>query len=385
MSDHGERDMATEPVEGVDIAMEGDKVAALHGGEEVGRIHVPRLSLQWCRGTHVPMGGIGGVGTNERFRRRGIARMMMERAVTHARSLEYPCMGVSTGAANVARRLYSGAGCVYLFSMQGHARRPSSRRVQLPPSIEIREYETADEQAIMQLRCAAYGAFFGCQEPDARKWRNMRRGTLDVDTESVLVAVQGGTPVGYASYFQHWFGLACDICVGECRQRPQIGRALLRRLEQRLVARGCAQATFSATEDETFVRRLLAGERYHPVQPRVFQVNILDLGKLLSCLGPILATRISQSAQPGWTGTLTVRTDEGEGSVGLGVDPESSAITVTASQKTLTRVLCGRLSGWEAYLRGDLKVEADGDADTPNLLQAILPRVPCCHPIDEWW
>ena len=133
------------------------------------------------------------------------------------------------------------------------------------------------------------------------------------------------------------------------------------------------------------MRRLLGAERYHPVQPRVFQINILDLGKLLSYLGPVLATRISQSEHPGWTGTLTVRTDEGEGRVGLGADPECSAIAVEAPQKTLTRVLCGRLSGWEAYLRGDLRVAADGDASTPDLLQAILPRVPCCHPIDEWW
>jgi len=375
----------TERAECVDIAMEGNKVVAVHRGEQIGRIHVPRLSFQWCRGAYVPMGGIGGVGTDERFRRRGIARMMMERAVAHTRSLDLPCMGVSTGSENVARRLYSGAGCVYLFPMQGYARRPSSRRIRLPPHVEIRGYETGDEQAVIRLRCEEYGAAFGRLEPDATRWLDTRRETLDADGESVLVAVQDGSPVAYASYFQHWFDLACDICVGDCRQRLQIGRALLRRLEERLVTRGCGQATLSATEDEVFVRGLLEAERYRPVRPRVFQVNILDLEGLLSCLRPALETRISQSKQPEWTGTVRVTTDEGEGSVGIGADPGRSAIAVTASQKTLTRVLCGRLSGWEAYLRGDLQVDADGDADAPDLLQTLIPRVPCCHPIDEWW
>ena len=151
------------------------------------------------------------------------------------------------------------------------------------------------------------------------------------------------------------------------------------------MSHGCAQATFSVTEDETFVRRLLEGERYRPVQPRVFQVNILDLEGLLSCLSPALEMRISHSGQPQWTGVLRVRIEEGEGSVGLGVDPGRSAISVTASQETLTRVLCGRLSGWEAYLRGDLRVAADGEADVSDILQALLPEVPCCHPVDEWW
>ncbi len=151
--------------QGLEIGMEGSHVIARYGDERIGRICVPELRFQWCEATYVPMGGVAGVGTEKRFRQRGIARSMMQQAVAYARDRGCVCGGVSTGTANAARRLYSGAGYAYVFSMQGCVREPGRRRVRLPQHIQIRGYEAGDEQALTQLRCRIYGAFFGCRKP----------------------------------------------------------------------------------------------------------------------------------------------------------------------------------------------------------------------------
>jgi GNAT superfamily N-acetyltransferase len=373
------------PERGIEIGIEGHEVVANCGQERVGRILLLDFSLQWCKGTFVPLTGVADVGTDRQFRRRGIARLMMQEAVDHAKVQGHVCSGVSTGTTNVARRLYSGAGYVYLFAMQGYEREPRRRRCGIPAALQIRGYESGDEQALAQLRSRTRSDFFGCLRADPDAWVQKRREMLESDPESTLVALQDGQCVGYASYFQHWFGLACDICVAEVRQRLQVGRALLSRLEVRLEARGCERAVFSATQDEGFVRRLLEGEGYRRGVDRVFQVNILDLGGLLSHLGVALEARISASAMPEWTGALRIMGGELDGAVAIGPDPGRSALTVGGSREALTGVLCGRLPGWEAYLRGDLDVHTDMDARTPLLLQTLFPRIPCCHPIDEWW
>jgi len=372
-------------LENIALAMEGNQVIARCRGERVGRLMVPEIRFQWCENTVVPMAGISGVGTDKRFRQRGVARRMMHQAVSFSREEGYACGGVSTGAGNVARRLYTSAGYVCVFALQDFERKASSRRVDVPQHVQVRGYEAGDERSIVQMRRRSHGAYSGCREQDENRWLQMRRETLGTDSQSVLVAVQEGEPVGYASYFQHWFNLACDIFVGECAQRCQVGRALLRMLEQSLLDVKCTQAQFSVTDDEPFVRRLLEGEHYRAGLTRVFHVNILDLGRLLSHLRVALEARVASSRLAGWRGVLRVETETDRGTLVLGPGPVGDEARISASHTTLTRVLCGRVSGWEAYLRGELDIAPGPNTDPRALLETLFPRVPCCHPIDDWW
>lgn len=371
--------------ERIDIVMEGNQAVARHRNEDVGHITVPEVDFQWCEDTFIRMGGIGGVGTDEEFRGRGIAGRMMERAVAYSNSKGYACGGVSTGTGNIARRLYSRAGYEYVFSMGYLTRDPRSLVGTPPPGTHIRGYEEKDAQGIVRLREREYGRFFGSRRPDPSRWLAARQETLRDDPQSVLLAVQDGEAIGYASYFQHWFDLACDLCVAECRDRLEVGRGLLRALESGLVARGCESAAFSLTEDEPFIRELLAAEGYRSGYSRVFNVNILRLDALLRELEPSFVHRARASDLPGWTGTLEIKTEEDHGAAEIGEEPDRCLLVLSTSEPTLTHVLCGRMSGWEAYLRGLLSVSPSMDAQVVALLQILLPKVPCCHPIDEWW
>lgn len=370
----------------IEITMDGDLVRATSGDEEVGRISVPHIDFQWAEDTFVPMGGIAGVGTDERFRRRGVAGRMMQRAVAHSRETGCICGGVSTGEENTARRLYSRAGYEYVFAMYRFTREPRSDERSAVPGVLIRGYEDGDEQAITQLRRTEYGTCFGSRKPDPSAWIRARRETLSEDAECALVATQNGTVIAYGSYFHHWRRIVCDLCVGECGRRVEVGRALVRALEARLAARSCEYALFSATRDELFLWELLGSEGYRSERWRVFKVNILDLEALLGELAPVLCARVRTGAHSNWSGTLRIETGMRTGVVALGDEPDRADLALSMSESTLTRVLSGCRSAWEAYLRGQLSVTGPAlDENVATLMQVLLPRVPCYHPIDEWW
>ena len=58
------------------------------------------------------MAGIGGVGTDPEYRRRGLARRVFSRAMEEIRAAGYSCVGLHTGTNIVAHRLYRRFGFV---------------------------------------------------------------------------------------------------------------------------------------------------------------------------------------------------------------------------------------------------------------------------------
>lgn len=367
------------------VELRDGHVAALCDGEEVGRIHVPEIEFRWCEGTFVSMGGIAGVGTEAELRRRGVAGRMMARAVNYFRENGWVCGGVSTGAGNTARRLYSRAGFEYVFSMHSFTREPRPAGPAASSTIEIRGYREGDVETVLELHRKEYGRFSGARKPDAARWLTYRERTLAEDAESVLLAFRDGTAVGYASYFQHWFRISCEICVNECPGRAEVGQALLRALEARLADRECELSVFSVTDDEPFLRELLRSEGYTPGDSRVFKINILDLGGLLHALRPALDRRVRCGEVPEWSGILEVQVGDDTGEVEVGGTTGGRKLVVSGPKPTVTQILYGTLSGWEAYLRGLIDVTPKVDDETEAALRALLPRIPYHHPMDEWW
>jgi len=368
----------------ISIDLEAGLVLARCGGEEIGRIHVPEIEFQWCDDTFVSMGGIAGVGTDAKFRRRGVAGRMMARAVDYFRENGWVCGGVSTGAGNTARRLYSRAGFEHVFSIHSFAREPRPTGLDPSPSIEIRGYQEGDVGTVLGLRRKEYGRFSGPRKPDAKRWLTYREQTLTDDPESVLLAFKDGTAVGYASYFQHWFRISCELCVIECPGRAEVARLLLRALEARLAARECEVSVLSITDDELFLGELLRSEGYVPGDSRVFKVSILDLGGLLQALRPALERRVHAGEAPEWSGRLGIQSGGDAGEVEVG-KPGDCKLVISGPKPTITQILYGALSAWEAYLRGLIHVTPKVDDQTGALLRSLLPRIPYCHPMDEWW
>jgi len=81
-------------------------------GREVSHLGYAPFAFPVGRHAAVRMAGIGGVGTDPAFRRRGFAHRILSRAMEDIKSAGYSCVGLYTGSDIVAHRLYRRFGFV---------------------------------------------------------------------------------------------------------------------------------------------------------------------------------------------------------------------------------------------------------------------------------
>ena len=92
----------------IQIRRRGDRtrVYAAVGGKDVSHLSYAPQQFQIGPAARVRMAGIGGVGTEPEFRRRGLAYRVFSRAMEEIRGAGYSCVGLYTGKEIVAHRLY---------------------------------------------------------------------------------------------------------------------------------------------------------------------------------------------------------------------------------------------------------------------------------------
>lgn len=88
------------------------RVYAEVGGKDVSHFHILPRRVRVGPAAEVVMAGIGGVGTERQFRRRGLARQVCRRAMEEITRDGYSCAGLFTGTGIVAHRLYRRFGYV---------------------------------------------------------------------------------------------------------------------------------------------------------------------------------------------------------------------------------------------------------------------------------
>jgi len=380
------------------VVEEGNKVCAEINGEVVGQVTVCDIEFQWSRGVYVGMGGIAGVMTNPKYRRRGIAKACMERANKLILEKGYSCGGVSTNSGNVARRLYTRSGYVHLFFIDSYWKNPRKRREKKMDGLTIRPYRDGDEAEAVKLFEETYGGYFGPKRKREEEWLRLRAQTLKSDPESMVFAEFEGKPVGYAGYFVKWRHVtAGELIVAPGKFRVAFAEALLRSLENHLASKGLKDVSIWGASSDYEISRLLICNGYVRRGSRVFMLNILRLPALLKDLAPLFERRIKASnlewrgaitlEYPSQAATLTVTAD-GEVSVSEGRAGDStqpSSIKVEASREALTRILSGVLPVWEAYVQGMLNVKPPLNEESRRILDTLFPTVPYFHPVDDWW
>lgn len=363
-------------------------VYAVVGGEQAGRISVPDIDFHWCDGVYVKMEGIAGVGTDERFRRTGIAGKMMAAARSFAVHKGYTCSGISTNLGNNARRLYSRAGYTTLF-------RPGRYEKRLGPpgppdfgGIEVRGYREGDEKALIRLFEEMHRPFFGLRKKTAERWQALRAEVRGQDPDFLVIAGDGGEISGWAGYFKQWVGLVSEVWVRPCDRRDEIAQALLLLHEAHLLSRGIEKAHFWASPDDRFTSGLLVRNGYTYAEMRVFMLSILDLQGLLEALLPLFRRRAGGGLP--WRGAVKFEASGQQGAlaVGDGVDVtegEEFDVEVATLHGVMERVMAGVLSPWEAYLEGLLTVRPGMTPEIRALLETLFPKAPVFHPADDMW
>lgn len=373
----------------IQLDCEKRQIQAWLGEKQIGGITVVPVHFDWGRGTIVPMAGIGGVGTNDEYRGRGIASRMMRKAVEFSSEQRYPVGGVSTGYSNVARRLYTRSGYVYLFSVDRYEK-PVTRLepAPLPDGVDIRPYVPGDEKGIIELWNRSYSTndFFGGRRADPSEWVARRTELLAADPQGVWVAVRNGTVAGWAEYYFHWGHREnCAILVDENADEADVARGLLTRLEGSLNDAGLTRFIFHASHHQARTTNSLVEVGCRRSEGYVFHVAIFDLSDLLNRLQPLYVERLQSSRLESWPHVLRVDMGEQAAEIELPGGNAGECVEVVGPYETLVRVLCGRSSAWEEYLRGHLRIEGDLDQNGSRVLDAFLGQHPWFHPLRDRW
>ena len=365
------------------------QIQAHVGEEQIGQITVLPIRFDWGRGIIVPMAGIVAVGTHQDYRRRGVAGRMMRRAVEYSREEEYCVGGVSTGYRNVARRLYTRAGYVYLFDVDEYDKpvgRPEPAPV--PDGVEIRPYAAGDDEGIIALWKRSYLAkdFFGGSEASTTKWITERTELLSSDPRSVWVALRDGSVSGWAEYYYFWFNREhCELLVDESDDAAGVARAVLTRLERSVSDAGLARFTFHASRYQPRVANSLLDVGCCRKDGFVFNLAIFDLSDLLRRLQPLYADRLQSSDLDSWPSILRVGMGEQAAEIELPGGDAGKRVEVSGPYETVVRVLCGCSSAWEEYLCSRLRITGDLGEDGSRVMDVLLGQYPWFNPQRDRW
>lgn len=396
-------------------------VCAVDENKKLGEIHIPHIELDWGYGVTVPMAGIAGVGTNEAYRKQGLASAMMQRAVEFSRSEGYAVSGVSTNNRNVARRLYSKSGYVFLFKIDVLGKKLNTSSTSDTPleSGKIRSYQNGDEVGIVKVwqDCYSSKGFFGARTYNTPyTWLLFRQNALKNNPDCVQVAVINDAIVGYAGFYRHWM----DIPHAEVVVLPEhihtLGISLINTIEQLAYKSGFEVLYFDVSSCQIVLRNMLISAGYveEPGKAYVFQVAIFDVAKLLLHLKQFFEIRLHKVQLEHYPKTLLVETKNSVATIELAGGLPNSSLCINTDLPTLTTVLCRQMSAREAYLRGLLNVKSDMDVFTPqqnttvstdidvmewidgkfvafyhqsgiSILDALFPQTGWLHPKYERW
>lgn len=371
------------------INREEKQIQAWHNENMIGKITVPFIHFDWGHNTIIPMAGIGGVKTDSNYRRQGIANEMMKKAIDYSKENNFTVGGVSTVHRLPARRLYTKNDYIYLFTIYKYEKKIKEiETISLPEGITVRPFAAGDEKGIIDLWNRVYtdNGFFGGIKQDATEWYNMRKELLDNEPESIQVALLHNTIVGYTEYFYHWKNAVnCEIIVENNSDETGIIHGLLSNLENAMSKVGLKQLAFQPSSAHVEVINRLLGLGYNKRPAYVFQVALFNLKKTVTLLQPLFRKRLKNSRIKEWPHILRITMEDQIAEVNLSGGNRNKTIEVSGNYETIVRVLCGRKSAWEEYLRSHLTITGRIDEDTKTVLDALLGHYPMCHQLRDRW
>ncbi len=335
---------------------------------------------------HVSCLEVGWVHTDPRYRRKNMARLAMARVLEHKAARHCSCTELGTGTRNVAHTLYRSFGFTdvavgehWTHSLDTEPSCP------MPEGVSLRSYRAGDERALAELARESAGASqFGA----------IRRAAPPPPDHIVKIAERDGEMVGAVTCAMYgeeaWVE---DIWLKEPKSedepdedkqddRPEIGAALLGRVHAELREFGAKKVGCGWSRGPHGVRPALATAGYRPQKPGgVWMWGLLDLPKLLKEITALLERRLADSDYKGWTGSIDLLGDRHrarltftEGKVSI-ESPERAApgLALTCDDDTLTRVIRGVETPFEAYLQLRLTIQPQVNEQITKLLETIFP------------
>ena len=322
--------------------------------------------------THVSMHFVHWVHTAVKFRRRGLARLAMQRTFEDARARRCSCAKLGTGTRLTAHALYRSFGFVDVrVSEELTCELGGSHRCAKAKGIRVREYRPGDETAMAKLFNACYGDFHGAP------WK---RPTQLASHASALLAHRGRKLVAYVlTHASAERTVIQELAVASGDKREEIAGALMAEAHGRLMK--CGVKTVSAHCAAEALAPLLQPLGYSSRRRgAVSMFALLDLPQFLEEITPLLERRMAKSD---WAGTIALCGQEHRAGLAIRngrvqVQPRPPAradITLAGSDAAITRIVAGVHTPFEPYLQLDLQITPPLNERVLELLETLFPRV----------
>ena len=361
----------------IDAIVEGARVAVYRAGFYTH--HFPY-------NTHVPGVYIGWLHTVPNYRRRGLSQWIFDASMSHKLVQRHSCLSLITGTDNTAHAIYRDFGFVDGLLEQAFTKTLQQEPTKTVEGLVIRPYAHGDEVEMAKVS----NAFHEDQMERGRR-RAVRRRTSE--TFMIYLAEKDGDLLGYlhAGYSKGgtsaWITTFClnPQLSEDDNFLEEVGAALLSKLHNEMVKRGCEQIHWSSQgeAEKNYVRKLFHNLGYTSVQTNwVWMFRIINLPMLLEELSPLLSKRLNENdACKNWQGTISIKSSEhqasliiSDGDIRVSAEiSEETAIHITTDDDTLTQFIWGVLTPYEAFLQHQLHVAPSVNRSVAGLLETLFP------------
>ena len=346
--------------------VDGHCVGNVFSGERMG--HMPA-------NTHVPLFFVHWVHTLPAYRRKGLIRQAFARAIQTARARGYAWVGLGTGTENVAHVLYRSFGLVdapvweeLSCDLNNTPLRPRTR------GLHVRPFRPGDEIEMARL----FNQWVA--ETSAVRYRQPR--ALEAN-EVALFALRRRKRAAFATARVNGKSAYIGEFAWNPSDKPQeLVTALATDLHRRLKKKGVEKVTTYCAPN--FLAPLLEPSGYGNQRSHgLALIGILDLPRYLEAIRPLLERRL---ADEGWTGTLALCgenhraalvIEKGRVTV-LKQVPGRASIALRGSDDTITRIVTGIASPFEAYWTPELEIAPPLTDAVRGLLDKLFPKNKIC-------
>jgi ribosomal protein S18 acetylase RimI-like enzyme/putative sterol carrier protein len=355
----------------------GHKVANVFSEFSVG----PSIS-HFPENTHVTGMYVDWVHTAALYRRKGLSRWTMQETFSHKAARRCSCAVLGTGTRNTAHAMYRGFGFVDLFLSESFTKELREEKAKLVDGLMIRSYSPGDEVKMAALANECYSDMLAVGRVRARRPQS--------SNTYIKIAEKAGEMSGYVQVFggrsskEARFG---EICVKKTDNRDDIGAALLCALHNDLLSHGFKKIIMDREllVCQSFLRKLLRSFGYSSRRTGgVDMFKIINLPMLLEELSPLLCKRLKDSDYKDWHGKIGIAGQQHKASVIVGDSEisvseeviEDADILLSGDDDTITRIIVGRITPFEAYLQVDLTIQPMVNDRVKGLLETLFPRIP---------
>ncbi len=334
------------------------------------------------------------VHTSPHWRRRGLSRLAFEAAMNHPGATKCSTSMLHTGTRNVAHTLYREYGFTDMtVQEQWRLDLPGAGRTDVPTGVSFRVMADDDvprAQALMDQALA-----------DARTQPGHDRIGGLLPNCLAFIAERDGAVVGLgAATYDGGDDASLWLVVTQPPLKANTGGSKPEDTPQSVETAACLLSLLQRAAHEAGAKRMMwrnrgendiarqAAQRLGYSSERtqgVWMMQVRHLVQYLTEMAPAFEHRLAESKYKDWEGAIDLRGDRLQGRLTI-ADGRASAsrpgaraadIILTCDDDTLTRVVLGRETPFEAYLQTRLSISPRVSSRVIELLETVFPKVLC--------